>query len=151
MNDLICFTFNNLHQLGELSAISTACFVVGPSLGAILYKIDPTLPALVSGVLFGINSLIVMQLIPNIYSSISSIVTGKTMKTHEVKTCGKEVNVNIGGNREVTSYNSLVKDAYQLFTVPGIFQIFFARGLIQFIEGSMSSRHILNYHQVSFD
>jgi DHA1 family tetracycline resistance protein-like MFS transporter len=51
-------------QIGHISAAATLAFIVGPSVGALLYKHDAKLPALLSSLLFLFTILLVVAVIP---------------------------------------------------------------------------------------
>ena len=62
--------------LGRLSASTTVSWIVGPSLGALLYKhVGPVAPCAVASCLFLINSVLAAVLLPKDTSSMGSEVT----------------------------------------------------------------------------
>ena len=52
-------------HLGHISTLSTVAFVIGPSLGGLLYKANKMLPALIASLFFAVNVLICILTIPN--------------------------------------------------------------------------------------
>lgn len=52
-------------ELSQISALTTASFIVGPSIGGLLYKIDTRLPSILSALLFLLNSFVCVYIIPD--------------------------------------------------------------------------------------
>lgn len=52
-------------ELSQISALTTASFIVGPSIGGLLYKIDTRLPSILSAILFLLNSFICVYIVPD--------------------------------------------------------------------------------------
>lgn len=121
------------YELGYLSAISTASFIIGPSIGGILYKIDIRLPALIAVLCFIVNILLCLIFLPHDFCQTQrSSIRSKSNETTQ------------------NEKNNFLCSLRQLVQIPGVWQIFACRLIVSFVESSMSSRNILNYYEDRF-
>ena len=68
-------------SMGRITASSTAAWIVGPSVGAILYKhVGPSAPALTASVMFLLNSTLAAVLLPNDVDDKSQDINTTTIK-----------------------------------------------------------------------
>lgn len=124
-------------EMGQVAAISTFSFIIGPSIGGVLYKYNRMLPALCAFALFGLNCVLCYLVIP---SDTKIIADSKQSRRENVKSVFSSTWL---------SFSALPQYAYTLLTSPGGV-IFLFRQLISFIQASMSSRHLLNYYEERF-
>jgi MFS family permease len=128
-------------ELGRLSAISTASFIVGPSMGSILYRMDKRAPAVVAAACFVINMIICMVMMPQTGVMIST-------KSGKEKSSGKEQDTKAAAApSSITQFLSTVKDVAQ---IPGVLTILSIRILVSFLESGTSSKLIVNYYEGRF-
>ncbi|RYH22657.1 MFS transporter [archaeon] len=124
-------------EMGQLAAISSFSFVIGPSIGGILYKYNSMLPASLAFAMFGLNFVLCYLVIP---SDSESAVDSKQTKQDSIRA---------PFSFKLVSLQSLPQYAYTLLTSPGGI-IFLFRQLISFTQASMSSSHLLNYYEERF-
>jgi MFS family permease len=125
-------------EMGRISAISTLSFVIGPSLGGLLYKYDKRLPAVIACSLFFINCCICLAFIPN-YTKNS---TSKSTK-------GKNSSVVFTNGYNDINWRALPSLVVNFLQSKGNLAFLFRFSLL-FIQSSMSSRNILNYYEDRF-
>ena len=119
-------------EMGQISALSKAVFVVGPTIGALLYKQNRSLPAIVSSACFAANAMVLLFIMP---SNTIPIVN----KSGDLKVAEK-----------VNDKESFFQSARELLCLPDIGYVFVLRICIVFVESSMSSRNIMNYYESRF-
>lgn len=134
-------------ELGRLSAISTVSFIVGPSIGSILYSsISKDAPAKAAALCFVLNATICVLFIPR---------TGiMAAMPHKMK---NDINDDLKEN-DKSSYARFVSKPYDLFRrqlsdlagIPRVLDVIVMRLAIMFVESSMSSRNIVNYYENRF-
>lgn len=123
-------------ELGQISAISTGVFIIGPTLGAILYKYDKRLPTTAAGIFFILNIIICIAYIPK---NICNINNNKQID-----------NKNDYNNNEIEQI-SLMKKISNAISNPLIRNIFVIRIFIHFIQTSMSARNYIDYYELKFN
>ena len=80
---------NRAVSMGRITASSTAAWIVGPSVGAILYKhVAPSAPALTASVMFLLNSMLAAVLLPNDVDDESRDLNKATIKRTGSKSGG---------------------------------------------------------------
>ena len=139
-------------ELGHISASATLSFLIGPSLGGIMYKMDKRLPIASAIVCFLLNVLISVLFLPrDMNSRVRSTLIEKKEKNEDEKmkieyedSKKKKKNAHEKG---VSSWEHLT----QLARSPAVQNILLVRALLYFIEVGLSSRYIVNYHQRKFN
>lgn len=133
-------------QLGQISAIARVSFIIGPGLGSFLFKIDPFIPCLAAGAIFGINIAIAGIFMPAVLSNLNGDISQRDEKNSDVGGSNEASNA-AGPWSAIKRFGNSLSSLIQLPNV-GIILIF--RMTISFVENSMSSRHILNYFEDRF-
>jgi MFS family permease len=116
-------------SLGHLSAIMTAAFIIGPLLGSILFKYMKILPCIISSILFLINIIITLILIPK------GICANLTKDNKEV----------IETSSFRTRMSSLWSKFLSISRLPNVGSLLTIRLLLSLFESSCSSRNIISY------
>lgn len=133
-------------ELGRLSAISTVSFIVGPSVGSILYAYSKGAPAQAAALCFVLNATICVLFIPK-----NGIMSASTRKlTSDIADDLAE--------RPDTVYTKFFAQPYLIFksqitelaSIPNVLVVILMRIAIMFVESSMSSRNIVNYYETRF-
>eukprot|EP01031_Cornospumella_fuschlensis_P024762 gene24762-29923_t len=125
-------------EMGQVAAISSFSFVIGPSVGGMLYKWNTVLPALCAFTLFALNCLLCHLFIPG---DSKSVTDSKQSKRERIKQV-----FNVDWRAALLSLPGVVYT--QLTSQGGV--IFLFRQLISFVQASMSARHLLNYYEDRF-
>lgn len=102
--------------LSHLNAATSLAFIIGPSIGGLLYKLGPQYPALVSSLLFILNTIICIFTIPlDSIQSSSSSPSSSSLETTITTTNEKQITKN---SKEIikSKINSLVQYLYELST-----------------------------------
>ena len=123
-------------ELGHISALITAAFIIGPSVGGILYKYDKKLPALAASLCFVCNIILCIFFLPEKFTT-----HGNT----ENKNITNELNKSTNNTKE-TYYKKLKN----ILSIPNVGTVMILRLLTLFIETSMSSNNIINYYEERF-
>lgn len=133
-------------ELGRLSAISTVSFIVGPSIGSILYSVvSKGAPAKAAALCFVLNAAICITFIP---------------RTGIMASGSRTVKVNADGDTDKRSssltrflskpYVVFLSQLYDLASIQNVLPVILMRLSIIFVESSMSSRNIVNYYENRF-
>ena len=130
-------------ELGHISASATLSFLIGPSLGGIMYKMDKRFPIASAIVCFLLNVFISVLFLPrDMNSRVRSTLVEKKEKNEDNSKTRKNA-----PEKGVSSWEHLT----QLARSPAVQNILLVRALLYFIEIGLSSRNIVNYHQRKFN
>jgi hypothetical protein len=111
--------------MGHLSAATTLAFIIGPTLGSMLYAVDPRLPAVVASCLFLVNIVICYVTIPDIIPS------------HEPQS--PSGNPNSASRLGILTY------------LDGAILPVIALVIIAFVERSMANTNIMSYFELRYE
>jgi MFS transporter, DHA1 family, tetracycline resistance protein len=114
-------------HLGHISAAMRFSFVVGPGIGALLYKKAKILPCIAAAVIFALNAIVCYMFIPtHLDTNANKVVSNEDDKNNK--------------------QNAIARVWSQLLSLPtqGL-RILLLKLLYAFIENAISSRHILKY------
>ena len=134
-------------ELGRLSSISTVSFIVGPSLGSILYsRVSKAAPAQAAACCFLLNAAICVLFIPR---------TGVMSATSHSNREEIEIEPKRSGASSIyltfsTPYNLFRRQFSDLSCIPNVIPVIMIRLAVIFVEASMSSRNIVNYYENRF-
>lgn len=133
-------------ELGRLSAISTVSFIIGPSVGSILYSsISKDAPAKAAALCFVLNAAICIIFIPR--TGIMAAVS-RQIPSDAVEDIGKKSS---SFNRFLSApYKIFIKQLSDLAKIQNVLPVILMRLAIIFVESSMSSRNIVNYYENRF-
>lgn len=142
-------------QLAHISALASASFIVGPSLGGIIFKYNTMLPSILSAVLFGMNIILCIVFLP------AKEIAAADMRQKLESSSGSLKNSSNGEKTDrivnKSSLKSMIDNGYDQLQVfldysisHGILGIIIMRVLIFFVQSATSSRHVLNYYQDRF-
>ena len=133
-------------ELGRLSAISTVSFIVGPSLGSILYQHSRGAPAKAAALCFVLNSIICIVFIPR-----TGIMSARTQKIQdEIVEVTEEKSMSFFSRVFLQPFNLFKNQLSELASIPNVLVVIVIRIAIMFVESSMSSRNIVNYYETRF-
>ena len=133
-------------ELGRLSAISTVSFIVGPSLGSILYSYSKDAPAKAAAACFVLNAAICVLFIPQI--GIMSVSKNKIK--NDVTDDLEEKKTSACYRLFAKPYNIFRNQLVELASIPNVLVVILIRIAIMFVESTMSSRNIVNYYEIRF-
>jgi MFS family permease len=129
-------------ELARISAAMTLAFIVGPSLGGVIYEyFHPLAPTVIAVSLFAINISIALVSLPDNDKDIVTEIAS-TVQTGDISTEKKEKPKALGNT--FFTFWSMGSE----FDVAKVILVF--RVLVAFLERSMSSRQILNYYETRF-
>eukprot|EP00605_Chrysophyceae_sp_TOSAG23-4_P001024 GSChrysophyteH1.ASY1.ANO1.1125.1 assembled CDS len=134
-------------HLGHISALMRFAFVVGPGVGALLYKENPVLPCVTAAVIFLVNVLVCWNYMP----SQLTLQHKKEANEGSNNSNSKEEEENSAGAGAGIERNIVRRVWSQLVSLPAqgirvlLLQLFFS-----FVENAISTRHILNYFESRF-
>lgn len=111
--------------MGHLSAATTLAFIIGPTMGSMLYTIDARLPAMVSSCLFVLNIVICFVTIPDVIPSHVPHSPNANPANH-------------------SRTNTLAH-------VEGALSPIVALVVIAFVERSMTNTNIMSYFELRYD
>jgi MFS family permease len=112
-------------------------FIVGPSIGSLLYGIDPSYPALVASALFIVNIGICLATIPEYLGSQPSKDKDKDLS---------------GAKKSASPGTSFTKDVVSLMQHSSVLiGPLLSLVLITFVERSMKETNILSYFEIRYD
>jgi MFS family permease len=126
-------------ELGQMSSISTAVFIGGPSIGSLIYKYDKRLPALTACLCFVVNIFICYY-----FCKDEEILVHR--KIHTIK---KSIESE-GSSKYKDRILSFIHMSKEIFIIPHLKEILICKLFYAFLAYSMSSRHILNYFEAKF-
>ena len=136
INDLTIHDFEMRSlQLGRISAVSTASFIIGPSVGSMLYKYSREGPTVAAAFCFLINMIICVLFMP----SKAYLLSNKQIEhKKDVRTL-------------YSSVDTFQKQFIETIKVDGFYRVLIFRLLYIFVEWSMSSSRIVNYFEIRFN
>ncbi len=154
-------------ELGQFSASATLSFVVGPSVGSMLYKHNPILPCICAAVLFMINIGICLfffpaslenEVVEDDGEATKRVTRSATKKPADNKSKDKGDGGadKIKGGKESTltlakkSLFGFFRSVVDLCQNPQVGFIVCLQIAYSFVQNSMSYRHILNYLEDRF-
>ena len=137
-------------ELGRIYALSNACWTVGPSLGGMLYKVNRAAPSIAAAVLFLLNAVLLVALVPK-----EGIMASPTPRRKAADDTDDDKN---NGKDKPQSLSALLWAPFALFSQQfaalarerGVLSVIAMRILIIFVESSMSSSRLVNYYQTRF-
>lgn len=133
-------------ELGRLSAISTISFIVGPSIGSILYSYSKGAPAKAAALCFVLNAMICIIFIPR-----TGIMSAGTHKINDdIVEDVKEKPTSSFSRLFYQPMNLFKRQLSELANIPNVLVVILIRLAIIFVESSMSSRNIVNYYETRF-
>jgi MFS family permease len=133
-------------ELGRLSAISTVSFIIGPSVGSILYSsMSKDAPAKAASLCFVLNAAVCVIFIPR-----TGIMAASSRKVE--KNAGEDT------DKKSSSFTRFLSKPYNIFRsqltdlagIQNVLPVILMRLSIIFVESSMSSRNIVNYYENRF-
>lgn len=133
-------------HLSHISALTTSAFIVGPSLGGILYNFHRSLPAIVASSCFALNTVICFFLLPQ-----NEIMEFKQKNSALKSNCNHlDSSSEINGKSSETKLGNMWKTFKELLAYPSLGRVLMCRILLIFVESSMSSRNVINYYETKF-
>jgi MFS family permease len=132
-------------ELGRLSAISTVSFIIGPSVGSILYSsVSKDAPAKVASLCFVLNAAVCIIFIPR-----TGIMAASSRKVKEIADEDTD-NSSCFARFLSKPYNIFRSQLTDLAGIQNVLPVILMRLSIIFVESSMSSRNIVNYYENRF-
>lgn len=129
---------NKIVSLGHLGAVMTTSFIIGPVLGGILFKHMKVLPCIISALLFVLNVILTLMLIPK--DVCSKIKDDKIAEK-------KEVEVETFTNNMINLWSRLVS----ISSLPNVGSLLTIRLLLSLFESACSSRSIVGYYEKRYN
>ena len=134
-------------ELGRLSSISTISFIIGPSLGSILYsRVSKAAPAQAAACCFLLNAAICVAFIPRAGVMAATSQRNRGKIAIDTKHSGASSVFLIFS----TPYNLFRRQISDLSSIPNVIPVIMIRLAVMFVEASMSSRNIVNYYENRF-
>ena len=134
-------------ELGRLSSISTVSFIVGPSLGSLLYsRVSKAAPAQAAACCFLLNAAICVLFIPR--TGVMAATSNRNRE--EIDTDKKKSGASSIYLTFSAPYNLFKRQFADLSCIPNVIPVIMIRLAVLFVEVSMSSRHIVNYYENRF-
>lgn len=130
---------NKIISLGHLGAVMTTSFIIGPVLGGILFKYMKILPCIISALLFVLNIILTLMLIPKDVC-VSKIKDDKIAEK-------KEVEVETFTNNMINLWSRLVS----ISSLPNVSSLLTIRLLLSLFESACSSRSIIGYYEKRYN
>ena len=131
-------------ELSQNTAIMTFSFVVGPTLGSLLYKYDPRLPCVIAAALFSINVFLCLTFMMGPVHDNDKKRKAKKKQQVVSKSIYDRFSSLVG------SVQTFGVQLIELCSTKEIAYIVIFRILLDFINNAMSTRHILNYYESRF-
>jgi MFS family permease len=133
-------------ELGRLSAISTVSFIIGPSVGSILYSsMSKDAPAKAASLCFVLNAAVCIIFIPR--TGIMAASSRKVKQIADEDTNKKSSSFTRFLSKPCNIFRSQLTD---LAGIQNVLPVILMRLSIIFVESSMSSRNIVNYYENRF-
>eukprot|EP01041_Mallomonas_annulata_P004782 gene4782-9513_t len=129
-------------QLGHISAIISAAFIVGPSIGGMMYKVDKRIPAYAAVGLFLVNIAACLYFLPNNF--LNSPIATSSEKSNPESVVSEKLPAS---PRTLSGFFSNLQN---MVSIPGVSEALAARLVLSFFESSVSSRNVVNYYEAKF-
>jgi hypothetical protein len=130
-------------HLGHLSGSASVAFVVGPAVGAMLYKRAPALPAVTAAAIFGVNIFLCLFFLDTV-----AIALPPTPATAPALARQQQQG---GWLASATGHLSLlVGRVRSLCTRPSTLAIVVVRLFLSFVDSALSPRQLLSYYEDKF-
>ena len=129
-------------HLGHLSGSASVAFVVGPAVGAMLYKRAPALPAVTAAAIFGVNIFLCLFFLDTVATTLPPTPTTAPALARQQQQ---------GGLASATGHLSLlVGRVRSLCTRPSTLAIVVVRLFLSFVDSALSPRQLLSYYEDKF-
>ena len=136
-------TEERTRHLGHITGCMSLCFVVGPTLGAMLYKQSRALPCVAAAFLFLVNIVLVLVFLPEAVASPTRAQAQAQTQTQTHSSLSVLTRVR---NHIVI----IVSRIAALAAEPSTFAVIVLRQAYAFFESAMSPRLLLNYYELKF-
>lgn len=129
-------------ELGQLGGASSIAFIVGPSMGSLLYKQNPMYPSLLAAGLFVVNSTILVLFCPSSH-------THKRPAHEEKKDHDKAID-KTKQSQQLGSFAKFKKNLKATCSIPTVYWLVIVRLIFGFLARGMSSAGSLGYFEERF-